>query len=313
MTPFEAAHGMPFRSPAAAFTEVPVPSAQPPSKTQLRVLQESATAFYKEAVANDKWHREYRAARLNAVGKRRDFNVGDLVKLYMPPTAKEAKRRNRKSRHLCHMRGPMKVITKISNTGYVVQDESGKQYQRTLLNLAPWITQPGDELFGANAAAEQPRNDSDDNERPSACPTSEIAPPSTSAFAVGEFIAVRMREKGRDHFEIHQVTQVLHDELSTRIWGTFQHSITKSYFRPLYFNQKDEKCVYAPSGIKKADSAFTDTLFAATLPRDVLARGLRMLSFTKGGSKLDSKSRNVLENLGGSTILLSLDNNNIQT
>ena len=310
VTPFEAAHGLPYRSPCAAFTDAPVPNAQPPSKSQLRVLQESATAFYREAIANQAWHRQRRADKLNAGGTLRDFKVGDKVRLYIPPTAAEATRRGRKVKHMCYFRGPMTVTKKVGNTGYTVTDDvTGKQYERTLMNIAPWSTDEDDEHD--NGPQAEPTTLVPEN-MPATRPTSAIPPASTDAFAVGEVIAVRVREPGRDNFEIHMVTDVTDAVVKTRIYGTFSHSVANARFRPLFYNAQDMKCVRPPPGITKENSAYTDTLFAEDLPRDVYARGLKLLTPTAAGAKLDSKSRNVLNSLGGTSVLLSMDNNSIQ-
>ena len=62
--------------------------------------------------ANADYNRKRNTDHLNTFGRKlRQLKVGDLVKMYAPPNAAEAKRRKRKLKHVFQWKCPMKVIS----------------------------------------------------------------------------------------------------------------------------------------------------------------------------------------------------------
>ena len=96
------------------------------------VVQQSAAAWVKLANDNALWHKTRDQQRLNARGYRRDFNVGDDILVYVPPTAAEARRRGRKVKHMVWYNGPC-TVTAVAGSKYTLKRKTtGQTYERTI-------------------------------------------------------------------------------------------------------------------------------------------------------------------------------------
>jgi hypothetical protein len=132
-------------------------------------VKTSTTAFIQLAKNHDAFVKAKSAAFLNQKGFPRAFAVGDLVKVRFPPTKAELDASGRRSNHFSSWRRPCKVVDRLSATTYrVVQSDSLREYERSVTNLLPWH-------------ATTPRR----------ARNAEYDPETSTAFAVGEFIAVR--------------------------------------------------------------------------------------------------------------------------
>ena len=103
VTPYEIQHGAkPFTSVDAQF----IPGTAPPTEAARLAygnkVKKSAVAFAKIAKTHGDFERRLVADLLNHRGRKaQPFNIGDRVWIYAPPSAAEAARRARKSKHLC--------------------------------------------------------------------------------------------------------------------------------------------------------------------------------------------------------------------
>jgi hypothetical protein len=83
-------------------------------------------------------------ARFNQYGSPASFNIGDKVKIYVPPTAKQMDKTGRKAKHIIAWRGPCTVTQVLPTTTYeMTEDSSHRTFQRSLVNIRPYrVAQP---------------------------------------------------------------------------------------------------------------------------------------------------------------------------
>jgi hypothetical protein len=102
-------------------------------------VKTSTTAFIQLATNHDAFMKAKSAAFLNQKGFPRAFAVGDLVKVRFPPTKAELDASGRRLNHVSSWRGPCKIVDRLSTTTYrVVQQDTLREYERSVSNLLPW-------------------------------------------------------------------------------------------------------------------------------------------------------------------------------
>lgn len=290
-TPFEASHGVKMRAGSEFF---PVSSGEPQDMdgATLTIIQKSAAAFNRAAKANDLYAKTQRAMKLNAAGRKVTYKVGDLVRIFFPPSAAEVKRAGRMTKHLCHYKGPLRIVQVIGNTGYKVVDiKTGMHYERTLPNIASWQ--------GADAEGKtfDEGNDKQKNKRP----TSSKCKASTGYFREGDFIAARC-DRLQDRYWIGKIIEVLETEITMHIHATWNQSKSAT-FHAVYVDPKDNKKMTSVPNGKTADSTrWTDTILASDIPSQIVARNLKLTAT----NKLTAPSRTVLDKLPGSITMATL-------
>ena len=290
-TPFEAMHGVKMRSGAEFF---PPATADPKTmdKDTLAVIQQSAAAFARAAKANDLFHKTRRALKLNAAGRKKTYRINDLVRIYFPPSAAEVKASGRMTKHLCHYKGPVRIIGIIGNTGFRVKDEAtGMVYERTLPNIADWR---GDDAPTIHDAG----NDLRRNKRP----TSARCKKDTGYFRVGDFIAARC-DRLQDRYWLGKVIDVLETEITMHIHATWNQN-KNAKFHAVYVDPRDnKKMTSVPNGRSAEATRWTDTILKDDLPTQIIARNLRITA----AGKLTKASRNTLDTLKSSTTMATLN------
>ena len=313
-SPFEAAHGMPMRLPMLA-DSAEVGDFEPATMSidDVAVLRRSATQFYKTAIATAKWYQRRSEEKLNAVGTKRSFKVGDTVAIYLPPTAEEAKRRGRKVKHLLQYCGPCKVIERLSASTYKVQyvgdnprhtqrkigdaPALGKVYSRSIMNIAPFVegiplVDALEDELGDPAAPPPPG--------PPPLALNKIkrkdepifgSPADTSVYAVGDVIAV-LCDKRSDTYWIQQVCEVEHEALLTVIMTTSSPDLMKAVFKKVYIHDGDQRSYRPKRGVPANQQLWKDRIPVEDLPALVLARGLLISPAT---GRLFNKSAKALK------------------
>jgi hypothetical protein len=99
----------------------------------------STRAFCQLAQTHDQFVKRETTARLNEQGSPRTFQIGDKVKVRVPPTAAQMEATGRRAKHITAWRGPCTVVERLSQTAYVaVDDTSKRRYERVLSNLLPY-------------------------------------------------------------------------------------------------------------------------------------------------------------------------------
>ena len=137
-TPFEASHGIPARTVLDSWVEEERTgeTSQLMSQDDISAMRTTAQAFI-EQIANVRKEAAERSARLRKRGIKRTFNVGDRVSFFIPPSEKEAKTMGRKPKHLLQYRGPVNVVSKLSDTTFQLEFE-GRTYYRCFSELRPY-------------------------------------------------------------------------------------------------------------------------------------------------------------------------------
>jgi hypothetical protein len=114
------------------------------------------------------------AARLNEQGSPRTLQIGDKVKVRVPPTAAQMEATGRRAKRITAWRGTCTVVERLSQTTYVaVDDTSKRRYERVLSNLLPY-------------RAKKAKPNADAN----------FSPLNSDPFVEDEFLAVRDEPSG---------------------------------------------------------------------------------------------------------------------
>lgn len=138
VSPFEVYTGTQARTVADGFLSTHVSSKPIPISS----ITSAAAEFTRLARANADFTRATTADVLNKHGRRlKQLVKGDYVKIYAPPSHKEAVDRRRKQKHIVQWRGPMLIEEKMSNTCFRLSDhfKPNTTYERNLTNMRPWV------------------------------------------------------------------------------------------------------------------------------------------------------------------------------
>ena len=140
VTPFEAEHGMPMRGVAEALLANPPTEGLPASANDLITIAQSAHA-YAEHLANVKaCEKALRAQRLNAKGfSRHEYQIGDRVSFYLPPSQKQAQRMGKNPKHMLQFAGPAEIVEALSDHGTAWRLLwNGTHYRRNIMHMVPY-------------------------------------------------------------------------------------------------------------------------------------------------------------------------------
>jgi hypothetical protein len=82
-------------------------------------IRHASAAYAQHAREHGDFMHQLRAVVLNKHGRvLKRLKIGDLVKIYVPPSHGRAVRRRRKAKHICQWRGPLRIIKRLSNTTF---------------------------------------------------------------------------------------------------------------------------------------------------------------------------------------------------
>jgi hypothetical protein len=157
------------------------------------------------ARAHSDFERKTIAERLNDT-----FEIGDRVKVYVPPTHEQMLATGRRAKHLLAWRGPCEVIEKLSSTTFAMREISTRRrFERALVNILPYkATTTG-----------TPRPPSSD-------------PAYSDPLTVDEFIAVRDEPDGP--FYIALVKSVTATIATVHYYGSVNPDLPKAKFLPCW-------------------------------------------------------------------------------
>jgi hypothetical protein len=147
VTPFEVQHGAPARN--ALLTPL-LNSPAIDEEKQLSLPGEfaaavavSTRAFSQLAKTHDEFVRNETAARLNERVWPKTFQIGDKVKVRVPPTAAQMEETGRRAKHITAWRGPCTIVERLSNTAYAaVDDVTRRRYERMCHLKSPTVPCP---------------------------------------------------------------------------------------------------------------------------------------------------------------------------
>ena len=264
ISPFEASCGLPFRTPSRALGDKQPSHPRVMNQSEITLLHKAAEAFRLLAKKNHEWHTRKTADLLNSNGRwKRTYKLGDLVKIYIPPTAREAERRGRKAKHCFWYRGPAKIVKILSPTTYTVQMcKDGRLYDRAIMNVSSWGTTAPEYVHLQSNANSPPQ---------SAAPTVATAPASTNVYKNGDVIAIK-DDATEDTYWLADVTRVKGNGLELAYYGTPTNNLKTARFRPIYVTKANELTFTN----KQSTSRWRGHMSAHGLPGCVVARNLKL-------------------------------------
>ncbi len=147
MTPFAVYHGSEARNTLASSLADSPPFSEDEELTLPSQFAEavalSTRAFTAIARTHDEFVRAETAARLNQKGSSRVFQVGDKVKVRIPPPQAQLLETGRRAKHVTAWRGPCTILERVSTTAYAAVDDTTKRrYERVTCPFAPRRPRP---------------------------------------------------------------------------------------------------------------------------------------------------------------------------
>jgi hypothetical protein len=220
ITPFEVHHGAPARNPFAASLPSTITLGEseelalPAQFAQAVAL--STNAFSQVAKTHDQFLRMETAARLNEKGTSTSFQIGDKVKIRVPPTQIQLLETGRRAKHVTAWRGPCTILERLSTTAYAMIDDTTKRrYERVISNISRYrATKPKE-----NANAQYNQLYSQD-------------------FLPGEFIAIRDDVNGP--FYIAQIDTVNPQDIMLHYYGCTDVVLASAVFKPCWHEESDD-------------------------------------------------------------------------
>ena len=259
ISPFEMDTGFPPLSPYAPppitfddndrATEANAP---PSTNDFIAVLRITTAAFHHFAKTHLEYTQKSTAERLNQYGIPTSFNVGDKVKIYVPPTAKQMDKTGRKAKHIIAWRGPCTITQALSPTTYeMIDDSSHRTFQRSLVNIRP---------YRASQPAPPPHHD--------LLSLVNITP--------GSIVAIK--ESDQDpRFRLATVLALTETNLSIHYLGTQQPDITRARFLSVWTHPNGTVAL-RPRRPTRQHTAYTGDILSDDLPDLLLATGLSLSS-----------------------------------
>jgi hypothetical protein len=110
----------------------------PGTEMDVGSIRVAAAEYTRVALANANYMRERNAEHLNKGGRAlKQLGVGMQVKIYAPPSQEEAKRRNRKIKHLMQWRRSLTITAKPSPAHFILSLDSdpSKTFERHITNI----------------------------------------------------------------------------------------------------------------------------------------------------------------------------------
>jgi hypothetical protein len=181
----------------------------------------STSVFAQLAKTHDSYVRTETAARLNEKGHSTSFQIGDKVKIRVPPTQAQLLLTGRRAKHVTAWRGPCTILERLSTTAYAVLDDTTKRrYERVVSNLSRYRA----EKATINSSAQF-------NQRYSA------------QFAEDEFIAIRDEPSGP--FYLAQILFVTDTHITVHYYGCTQVVLASAIFKPCWHEVGGDEMILA--------------------------------------------------------------------
>ncbi len=213
VTPFEVHHGAPARPPFPGLAEET--SINEDEEMKLPSLFAEATAvstkvFCQLARTHDEFVRHETAFRLNKAGGTRMFQIGDKVKIRVPPTQEQMLSTGRRAKHITAWRGPCTVVDRLSPTSYAaVDDVTKRRYERVIANMLSY-----------RAKRSKTNDEAGFNETYS------------DAFAIDEYIAIRDDAVGP--FYVARITAISTRTVTLHYYGCREVILQNAVFCPAW-------------------------------------------------------------------------------
>jgi hypothetical protein len=220
ITPFEVHHGAPARNPFAASLPSTITLGEseelalPAQFAQAVAL--STSAFSQVAKTHDLFLRRATAARLNEKGSSTSFQIGDKVKIRVPPTQNQLLETGRRAKHVTAWRGPCTILERLSTTAYAMIDDTTKRrYERVISNIARY-------------RANKPKENAD----------AQYNQLYSQQFTVDEFIAIRDDIHGP--FYLARIVNVTSVDITVHYYGCTDVILASAIFKPCWHVESDD-------------------------------------------------------------------------
>jgi hypothetical protein len=159
---------------------------------------------------------------LNLYGRSEVIKVGDLVKIYCPPSATSSRLRKRRDKHMYQFLGPCIVCEFIEPAMYKVENiVTGRKYMRSICNISKWR--------GNKVAAPEPDLDDEVGFNP-------------SDIVIGNKIIV-VDDPASTKWWIAEVIDIVDDNVHVHYLCTSNTKLFKAKFRYAYVDKTDDKLV----------------------------------------------------------------------
>ena len=213
------------------------------------------------AKTHDRYVKTETAARLNEKGSSKVFQVGDKVKVRVPPTQSQLLETGRRSKHVTAWRGPCTVIERLSTTSYAAIDDTTKRrYERVISNMLPY-----------RAVKAKKNADAQYNQHYS------------QPLAEGEFIAIRDDVSGP--FYVAEIMAVREKSINLHYYGCTAVVLATAVFLPCWHEFESNEIVLAKESPQPYDDIITFIPYSGDVDlKDIhLVLVARNLEFTKQG------------------------------
>jgi transposase InsO family protein len=222
----------------------------------------STQAFTKMAKTHDEVVKSETALRLNKKGSSKSFEVGQKVKVRVPPTQNQLLETGRRAKHITAWRGPCTILERLSTTAYAAVDDTTKRrYERVVSNILPY-------------KASRAKTNADAS-------FSEVY---SAPFVVGEFIAVRDEPTGP--FYVALVQHLTKDVVRVHYHGTTSIVLANAVFKPCWNHTDGDEIILsqdAPSANITQQRQFVPYTGEIDLKDVYTVLVARNLEFTKAG------------------------------
>ena len=140
LTPFEIEHGMKARSVTDSLMDVQPDEGLPADAEDIRTIVLSTKAFQKSLNYVKAIERTRSALLFNKEGKPIiQYNVGDKVVFYLPPSKHKIKVSRKKRKHILQWHGPATIVQRLSPSGTTWRIQyTGKFYERHIKHMDKW-------------------------------------------------------------------------------------------------------------------------------------------------------------------------------
>ena len=160
-----------------------------------------------KAIENLRRHdKAMRARASNDNTRHQQFQVGDKVSFYIPPSKPETVQQQKKGKHLLQYRGPADITRVRTPTTYDLEF-SNRKYSRATSELRPY------------------------KHKQVQWRSNEITPAERDDMHIGQYVAY-MEEPGDDHFHVGKVA-AMGDNLILDTYATTTASLPQAKWKPL--------------------------------------------------------------------------------
>ena len=260
-SPFEVEHSVTARTPANSYWDKPPSKSSAIDAEGIDAIAQSTHAIRKIIAQTKAQVKVETAKRLNSLGKSKiKYRIGQKVKFFMPPTAKQAKLAGRKPKHLKWWAGPATIVEQLSRNGTTFRMLFNKNiYERHVINIQPWR--------GNTTSPNLPKLQRDDT------------------ISIGSMVAVLDDDEDK-HYHLAQVLDITNDEITLWYAATKSKKLKSARWRLLYRDP-----IYPDTNYRYSDqSDIYDLRFTGKIDNLPVGKGLIPLANIAIKDKSNPKS-----------------------